>query len=75
MNISLKFDSLDRMEITSSDSEDNLEISGKGLIASLGLKVKASPKEYKKAWHAIGNISKKKLSKIIRDFENLPFES
>ena len=75
LNISLKSDSLNRMEITSSESEDNLGRSGKGLITSLGFKFKSSPKEYKKARHAIGNISKKELSKIIRDFEKLPFES
>ena len=75
LNISLKSDSLNRMEITSSESEDNLGRSGKGLITYLGFKFKSGPKEYKKARHAIGNISKKKLSKMIGDFEKLPFKS
>ena len=33
----LKFDSLDKMKITSSESKDNLVRSLKGLITSLGL--------------------------------------
>ena len=30
LDISLKFDSLDKMKITSSESKENLEISGRG---------------------------------------------
>ena len=41
LDISLEFDSLDKMKIKSSESKDNLGRSGKGLITSLGLKVKA----------------------------------
>ena len=41
----------------------------------MGLKAKSSPKKYKKARYAIGNVSKKDLSKIIREFERLPYES
>ena len=40
LNILLKFDSKKKMKITSSESKDNLGISGKGLINSLGLKSK-----------------------------------
>ena len=65
LDISLKFDSLDKMRITSSDSKYNLGKSGKGLITSLGLKAKVSPKKYKKLMYAIVNVSKKDLSKII----------
>ena len=65
-DISLKFDSLDKMRITSSYSKDNLGRSGKGLMTSLGLKAKSSPKKYKKARYSIGNVIKKDLSKIIR---------
>ena len=36
LDISLKFDSLDNMKIKSSESKEKLEISGKGLINSLG---------------------------------------
>ena len=41
LDISSKFDSLDKMKITSSESKGKLEISEKGLITSLGLKAKA----------------------------------
>ena len=44
----------------------------KGLIASLGIKAKVTPKKFKKARYAIGNFSKKYLSKIIREFDKLP---
>ena len=57
------------MKITSSESKDNLGRSGKGLIYSLGIKAKARPNKYKKARYVIGNVSKKDLSKIIRQFE------
>ena len=70
LDISLKFDSLENMRITSSESKDNLGGSGKGLINSLGIKARAMPKKYKKTRHAIRNVSKKDLSKIIREFEN-----
>ena len=49
LEISSKFDSLDRMKITSSESKGNLERSGKGLITSLGFKTKARLQRYKKA--------------------------
>ena len=75
LDILLKLDSLENMKITSSESKDKLGISGEGLITSLGLKAKASPNKYKKSRYAIVNISKKDLSKIIRDFERLPYEN
>ena len=68
LDISLKFGSLDKMQITSSEPKDNLGRSGKGLITSVGLKAKARPKKYKKARYDIINVSKKDLSKIIREF-------
>ena len=71
MDISLKFDSLYKMKITSSESEDISVRSGKGLITSMGLKAKARPNKYKKARYAIRNVSKKYLSKIIREFDKL----
>ena len=46
-----------------------MEISGKGFITYLGFKTKARSHKYKKAGYSIGNVSKKDLSKIIRDFE------
>ena len=63
------------MRIISSEPKDNFGRSGKGLITSLGIKAKASPKKQKKARYAIGNVSMKELSKIIREFEKLPYKS
>ena len=75
MDISLKFDSLDKMKIKSSESRDNLGWSGKGMITSLGFKAKAKPKRYIKERNSIENVSKTELSMIIREFEKLPHES
>ena len=47
------------------------------MITSMVFKAKVKPLKYKKARHAIGNVSKKDLSKIIREFEKfkkLPYE-
>ena len=65
------------MKIKSSESKVKLEKSGKGLTTSLGFKAIVRPQKYKKARYAIGNASKKDLSKIIREFEKfekLPYE-
>ena len=65
------------MKITSSESKGKLEWSGNELITSPGFKAKASRKEYKKARYAIGIVSEKDISKIIKDFEKiekLPYE-
>ena len=43
----MKFDSLDKIKITSSDSKDNLGRPGKGLITSMGIKAKVRPHKYK----------------------------
>ena len=45
LDISLKLGSLENMIITSSELKDNFGRSVKGLIISLGLKAKASPKK------------------------------
>ena len=71
----LKYDSLKKMIITSSESKDTFGRSGKGLITSLGLKAKVRPKNYKKSRHSIRNFSKKYLSKIIRKFDKLLYKS
>ena len=47
-DISLKFDSLEKMIITSSESKDNLGRSGKGLITPMGLKAEARPRSTKR---------------------------
>ena len=62
LDISSKFDSLDKMKITSSESKGKLERSVKGLITSLDFKAKVRPQKYKKSRYAIGNVSKKDLS-------------
>ena len=47
LNISEKFDSLNRMETPSSESKVELERSGKGLVTVLDLKIKARSKNTK----------------------------
>ena len=71
LDISAKFDSLNKMETTSSDSKEKLERSGKGLVTSLAIKTKVRSPKYKKARYAIGNVSVKDLSNIIKDFEKV----
>ena len=39
------------------------------MITSLGFKAKVRPQKYKKARYAIENVSKKDLSKLIREFD------
>ena len=70
LEILLKFDSLDNMRITSSESKVMLGIPGKGFITSLSLNIKASPKKHKKARYVMEKVSNKKISKIIRELEN-----
>ena len=71
MNISDKFDSLNKTETTFSESKLELGRSGKGLVTALDLKTKARSKKYKKERYAIGNVSMKDLSNKIKEFEKL----
>ena len=48
LNISEKFDDLNKMETTSSESKVELERSGKGLVTALALKTKARSKNTKR---------------------------
>ena len=57
----MNFGSLDKIIITFSESKCILGISGKELVTSLGIKSKVSPKKYKKARYANGNVSRKDL--------------
>ena len=66
-----KFDDLNKMETTSSESKVELERSGKGLVTALYLETKARSKKYKKARYNIGNFSMKNLSNKIKEFEKL----
>ena len=53
LNVSTKFDSLNKMETTYSESKGKLERSGKGLVTALSLKTKVWSQKYKKAIYAI----------------------
>ena len=48
LNISEKFDDLEKMETTSSESKVKMEGLGKGLVTALALKTKARPKNTKR---------------------------
>ena len=48
LNISEKFDDMNKMETTSSESKVKLEVSGKGLVTALALKTKARSKNIKR---------------------------
>ena len=48
LNVSAKFDSLNKMESTSSESKGKLERSGKGLVTALILKIKVRLKDTKR---------------------------
>ena len=63
LKISEKFDDLDKMETTSSESKIKMEVSGKWSATALALKTKERSKIYKKARYATGNVSMKDLSK------------
>ena len=73
LEILLKIDSLENIKIIYYESKEKLEKSGKGLITSLGFKSKVGSYKYKKARYTIGNVSKKELSYINREFEKLPY--
>ena len=65
------------MKITSSESKVKLERSVNGLITSLVFRNKARSQKYKKARYAIGNVSEKDISKIIKKIkkiEKLPYD-
>ena len=71
LKISEKFDDLDKMETTSSESKVKMEGSGKWLVTALALNNKARSKIYKKARYAIRNVSMQDLSNKIKEFEKL----
>ena len=71
MNVSAKFDSLNKMKTTSSELKGKLGRSGKGLVIALAFKTKVRSQKYKKARYAIGNVSEKDLLKITKEFEKI----
>ena len=70
-NISEKFDSLNNMKTTSSESIGKLGRSGKGLVTALDFKTKVRSQKYKEARYAIENVSEKDLLEIIKEFEKI----
>ena len=68
LDISAKFESLNKMETKSSQSKEKLEKSGKGLVTALAFKNKVRSPKYKKSRYAIGNVSETELSNIIKEF-------
>ena len=71
LDISSKFDILEKIKITSSESKGKLERSGKGLVTAMDFKTKLRSPKYKKARYAFGNVSEKGLLKIIKEFEKI----
>ena len=69
LKFSEKFDNLDKMEPTSSESKVKIEGSGNLLVTALALKTKARSTKYKKARYDIGNVSMKDLVNKITEFE------
>ena len=61
LDISAKFESLNKMETKSSQSKEKLEKSGKELVTALDFKTKVRPQKYKKTRYAIENVSDKDL--------------
>ena len=62
------------MKTTSPESKGKLGKlgkSGKWLVTALDFKTKVRSQKYKKARYAIGNVSEKDLSKIIKEFEKI----
>ena len=74
LGIYLKVGSMNNMKIKSSEPKYYLGISGKRLITSLDPKTISSSRKNKKARYAITSISMKDLSKLIKDFETLPYK-
>ena len=71
LNVSELLDSMNKMKTTSSESKGKLGRSGKGLVTDMAFKTKVRLQKYKKARYAIGNVSEKDLSKIIKEFEKI----
>ena len=66
LNISAKFDIPNKMKTTSSESKEKSGRSGKGLVTALAFKTKVKSQKCKNATYAIGDVSEKDLSKIIK---------
>ena len=71
LKISEKFDDLENMENTLSESKVKMEGSGKWLVTALDLNTKARSTKYRKSRYAIRDVSMKDLSNKIKEFEKL----
>ena len=69
LDVSAKFDSLNNMETTSSESKGKLKRSGKGLVTALAFRTKLRSPKHKKARYAIRNVSEMYLSRIVKKCE------
>ena len=69
LKISEKFENLDKIETTSSESKVKTKGSGKYLETALALKTKEMSIKYEKARYAIRNVSMKDLSNKVKEFE------
>ena len=70
----MKFGSMDKTIIASSEPKDNFGRSGKGLITFLGLKNNGGSKKCKKSRYANTNVSMKDILKIIKEFEKSSYK-
>ena len=70
LDILLKFVSLKKIRIISSEPKDNMVISGKGMINSMCLKTNVRSKKYKKARYDITDVSVKDISNMMKEFKN-----
>ena len=59
------------MKTKSSESKEKWEISGKGLVNAMAFNTKVRFAKIQKTRYAIGNVSKKDLSNIIKEFEKI----
>ena len=70
LKISEKFDGLEKIETTSSESKVKMERSVNWLVTALDLKTKSRSKKYKMARYAIENVSMKDLPKKSKILKN-----
>ena len=61
LNISVKFNILNKMKTTSSESKVKLGRSRKGLVTNMDFKTKVRSSKCKKSRYSIGNVSEKDL--------------
>ena len=74
LDISLNFDSTEKIKIIYSEPKDYLGRKGNVLITYLGLKTIIRSKKNKKSSDSITNVSLKNISKIIKTFKKLTSE-